>query len=1037
MTEDDTRSEPNKEEVEVLLESAATVLKFEDFKKTARSIFNSAKKLIGATAGYVALLNKETGMNELLFLDAGGLPCTVDPNLPMPVRGLREQAYEGRKTVYENDFEKSSFRKFMPSGHAELENVLFAPLNIEGRTVGIIGLANKPGGFDDHDAVLASAFGDFTAMALANSRLFESLKGQNEFSENLIDSTTDGIIAYDKEMRHTIWNPQMERITGMPKEKMLGRRADEVFPFLEETGEAERIRASLRGERSVSEGQYTIPDTGKTGRFESRHSPIKDAKGDVVGGLVIVTDITEHKAVQERLAYLASYPELNKNPVFETDVRGKMRYANPASRAAFPDLEQEKIKHPVLAGLGEIAAELKKSGLNQHVREIEFAGKIYEEQISSLDDYSVFRFYTVDITDRKRTEDRLKRSQEISHLGSWELDLIINELTWSDEVYRIFGLEPQEFGATYEAFLERVHPDDRQAVDDAYTSSIREGRDTYEIEHRVVRAHTGEIRVVREKCQHFRDEGGNIIRSVGMVHDITDQEIIGSIVEHTDTQLAYLDTDFNIVKVNTAYAEGAGYPKQQLVDRNYFDFFPDSENKTMFEQVRDSGEAVEYRSKPLEYAGQPERGITYWDWALKPVKNEAGRVRGLVVSATDVTEQVRSEELSALNRIDKIIHSTLDLQQILTQVAEEAAKAVHCESVFIALRKDFRWEPAAAFGRPRNPLAENIPGNRSRVMELVASTKQPAIINDAEADDRIDPEVVKEHSIKSTMVFPLFVRDRVSGAIFFTNHSRTVAFSARQIDFSQKLAYSISLAIENAQLYQAEHEIAKTLQKSLMSLEIPGIKGLEIEYFYQSASAEAEVGGDFFDVFEMPGPKYGIVVGDVAGKGIAAAAETARVKHMLRDRALYGWPPAETLASVNDGLCRQDVSTFTALTYGIYDPEKAVIVISNSGNPYPYMVSEDRFLQITGIPMAIVPDGKYPTVEVKLNRGDMLFIYTDGLAETRRKGELFGEERVRSYIKSHKDLALEKLIAGTLNEVRKFSDNNLTDDIILFGLKKT
>jgi PAS domain S-box-containing protein len=123
----------------------------------------------------------------------------------------------------------------------------------------------------------------------------------------------------------------------------------------------------------------------------------------------------------------------------------------------------------------------------------------------------------------RESEERLKRSQEIAHLGSWELDLVRNELTWSDEVYRIFGLQPQEFAATYEAFLESVHPDDRSAVDAAYSDSLREGRDTYEIEHRVVKKSTGEIRIVHEKCHHVRDTSGRIIRSVGMVHDITER----------------------------------------------------------------------------------------------------------------------------------------------------------------------------------------------------------------------------------------------------------------------------------------------------------------------------------------------------------------------------------------------------------------------------------------------------------------------------------------------------------------------------------
>ena len=152
-----------------------------------------------------------------------------------------------------------------------------------------------------------------------------------------------------------------------------------------------------------------------------------------------------------------------------------------------------------------------------------------------------------DITERKKAEEellesekRLNRSQEIAHLGSWELDLVKNKLTWSDEVYRIFGLKPQEFGATYEAFLQAVHPEDREAVDAAYSGSLAEGRDTYEIEHRVERKLTGEIRIVYEKCTHIRDENGRIIRSIGMIQDITDRKILEAKLEEYSEHLENL-----------------------------------------------------------------------------------------------------------------------------------------------------------------------------------------------------------------------------------------------------------------------------------------------------------------------------------------------------------------------------------------------------------------------------------------------------------------------------------------------------------------
>ncbi len=124
----------------------------------------------------------------------------------------------------------------------------------------------------------------------------------------------------------------------------------------------------------------------------------------------------------------------------------------------------------------------------------------------------------------RQSEDRLNRAQEIASLGSWEVDLVGDKLIWSDEVYRIFGLGVQEIPASKDLFLEIVHPEDRQLVDDAYRNSLADGDHSYEIEHRIIRRDTGEIRIVNEKCEHFRDDRGRVVRSVGMVHDITDRQ---------------------------------------------------------------------------------------------------------------------------------------------------------------------------------------------------------------------------------------------------------------------------------------------------------------------------------------------------------------------------------------------------------------------------------------------------------------------------------------------------------------------------------
>ncbi len=162
-----------KREIELLLEATKAVLHFGNFEEIARNIFNSCKELTGATAGYIALLSKSGEENEVLFLDSGGMKCDVNPYLPMPIRGLRGEAYMMQKAVYNNDFMNSKHVKFMPEGHVIMPNVLFTPLNVNNITVGVIGLSNKEGDFTENDARIVSAFGDLCAIALKNSWLIQ------------------------------------------------------------------------------------------------------------------------------------------------------------------------------------------------------------------------------------------------------------------------------------------------------------------------------------------------------------------------------------------------------------------------------------------------------------------------------------------------------------------------------------------------------------------------------------------------------------------------------------------------------------------------------------------------------------------------------------------------------------------------------------------------------------------------------------------------------------------------------------------------
>jgi len=181
-----TASARHRMELDALLKGAKAVLQQKGFTESARAIFDHCKGLIGATSGYVALLAEDGRENEVLFLDAGGLPCDVDPELPMPIRGLRAEAYRENRAVYHNDFMNSRWAEFMPEGHVILRNVMFAPLVLEGKTVGIIGLANKPDDFDDNDAKMATGFGELAAIALQNNRHVDERKKAERQREKLI-----------------------------------------------------------------------------------------------------------------------------------------------------------------------------------------------------------------------------------------------------------------------------------------------------------------------------------------------------------------------------------------------------------------------------------------------------------------------------------------------------------------------------------------------------------------------------------------------------------------------------------------------------------------------------------------------------------------------------------------------------------------------------------------------------------------------------------------------------------------------------------
>jgi PAS domain S-box-containing protein len=293
-------------EILALLEGTRAVSKYREFKDTARTLFDSCKNLIGATAGYVALLTKDGTENEVLFLDSGGGGCTVDPALPMPIRGLRGEAYHTGSAVYHNDFSKSEWAKYMPEGHASLDNVLFAPLVIEGKAVGLLGLANKPGGFNKDDVRVASAFGELTAIALYNSRVLESLEESRERFRSVVETANDAIISADSCGKTIFWNNAAKAIFGYSEDEVLGKPLTVLMPERYRDAHRKALeRFGLTGEAHIVGKTVQLHGLRKDGSefpLELSISVWTTREGKFYSA--IIRDITDRRQAEEEIKKL-------------------------------------------------------------------------------------------------------------------------------------------------------------------------------------------------------------------------------------------------------------------------------------------------------------------------------------------------------------------------------------------------------------------------------------------------------------------------------------------------------------------------------------------------------------------------------------------------------------------------------------------------------------------------------------------------------------------------------------------------------------
>lgn len=315
-------SRRSRREIAALLSSSRAILEFQCFSDAARIIFETCRDLIGATAGYVCMENG--GENEAVHLDPGGCPCTVDPSLPMPIRGLREEAYRTGKVVYENNFSSSRWTVNLPEGHMKLDNVLFAPLVISGETRGLLAFGNKPGGFNRNDIRMASAFSKDAAVALYNSMLLETLKYSEERFRSVVETASDAIISFDHKGTIVFWNSAAEAIFGHRADEAAGMPVSFIVPERYRKLYTKIFARMTSGEYSDIAGKaWEITGIKKDGReFPLEISVSKWKSEEEVYYTSIIRDITSRKQDEEALLRLASIVESSEDAIISKSLDG-------------------------------------------------------------------------------------------------------------------------------------------------------------------------------------------------------------------------------------------------------------------------------------------------------------------------------------------------------------------------------------------------------------------------------------------------------------------------------------------------------------------------------------------------------------------------------------------------------------------------------------------------------------------------------------------------------------------------------------------
>ncbi|MHB8841019.1 MAG: GAF domain-containing SpoIIE family protein phosphatase [Candidatus Aquicultor sp.] len=420
-------------------------------------------------------------------------------------------------------------------------------------------------------------------------------------------------------------------------------------------------------------------------------------------------------------------------------------------------------------------------------------------------------------------------------------------------------------------------------------------------------------------------------------------------------------------------------------------------------------------------------------------------VEGIAAQAAVAIENARLHEKSAVRartfeavvQMGSMITSTLNMKDTLIQIMDYATILVDAQAAMVLIpnTQPGILKVAASTGFSGDRTGEEL--SMADTITLGFDRPKPSFIDNLNMLSAVPlfAESI-EQGFVTAGVSPLFFEGNLRGLLVIANRTQ-LSLTEEDIAAFRLFVVQAATAMRNAERYEAERHIADTLQEALLTVP-EKIQGVTYGTLYRSATEAAKVGGDFYDIFEIEHGKVGIIVGDVAGKGIEATALTTVVKNAIKTHAYEGGTPARVMTKTNDFITRiNPPGSFVTVFFGVVDLQTGNLIYCSAGHP-PAIIKRNSdavdLLELHSPIIGAFPRMHYQSFTETLKEGDILIIYTDGIIEARcSDDEFFKEERLVELIRNLSVSTIE-MPQAIYNTVMGCTGGTLSDDTALLSL---